>query len=181
MTRKPNDPLLKAGQIITVIMQVLMGIAGAALVFAIPVLLFAQDSVNAELREEFGQAAEALPILPVIGVLLLALVVVALVFLFFGKLRHIIATVGEGDPFVPANADRLTAMAWLMLGVQLIGIPIIAIGAIVADWADQFEKAQFTVDAGIDLTGILMAIVLFILARVFRHGADMRAELEGTV
>ena len=28
---------------------------------------------------------------------------------------------------------------------------------------------------------ILLVIILFILARVFRHGASMRADLEGTV
>ena len=31
------------------------------------------------------------------------------------------------------------------------------------------------------LPGILMVIILFILARVFRHGAAMREDLEGTV
>ena len=31
------------------------------------------------------------------------------------------------------------------------------------------------------ILGILLALVLFILARVFREGAAMRSELEGTV
>jgi Fe-S cluster assembly ATPase SufC len=34
---------------------------------------------------------------------------------------------------------------------------------------------------GLDMTGILLVIILFILARVFRHGAAMREDLEGTV
>ena len=38
-----------------------------------------------------------------------------------------------------------------------------------------------TIDAGLDLSGIVLVVVLFILARVFRHGAAMRADLEGTV
>lgn len=32
-----------------------------------------------------------------------------------------------------------------------------------------------------DLGGIILAITLFILARVFRQGAAMRNDLEGTV
>jgi hypothetical protein len=36
-------------------------------------------------------------------------------------------------------------------------------------------------DAGIDFGGVLTALLLFILARVFREGAAMRKDLEGTV
>ena len=43
------------------------------------------------------------------------------------------------------------------------------------------ENADFTVDAGFDLTTVLVIVVLFILARVFKHGAQMRDDLEGTV
>ena len=37
------------------------------------------------------------------------------------------------------------------------------------------------VDVGLDGGGILLILVLFILARVFRQGSAMREELEGTV
>ena len=40
---------------------------------------------------------------------------------------------------------------------------------------------DITVDAGLDVSGILLVVILFILARVFRHGTTMREELEGTV
>ena len=43
------------------------------------------------------------------------------------------------------------------------------------------ENADITIDAGLDIEGILLALILFILARVFRHGARMRDDLEGTV
>ena len=45
--------------------------------------------------------------------------------------------------------------------------------------ASQFKDA--TSDFGITLDGILLAVILFILARVFRQGAAMREDLEGTV
>ena len=32
-----------------------------------------------------------------------------------------------------------------------------------------------------DLDGLFIVLVLFILARIFRHGATMRDDLEGTV
>ena len=97
------------------------------------------------------------------------------------SLRRIIGTVGEGDPFAPVNADRLSMMAWLLLGVQILMLPAAGLGLMLAKWADKVDHADVNINAGLDLTGILMVLVLFILARVFRHGAAMREDLEGTV
>ena len=181
MSLKPKDPLLSLGKGLTYFMQGVMAIAFAALLVAVPVLIIWQDDIAAELASELGQQAAAFPLWPAVSVLLLAAIAIAMVFVFFGRLRHIIATVGEGDPFVPENAERLTAMAWLLLGVQLLSIPIGGIGLMVARWADEVGHEDITIDAGLDITGLLMVVVLFILARVFRHGAAMREDLEGTV
>jgi galactitol-specific phosphotransferase system IIC component len=44
------------------------------------------------------------------------------------------------------------------------------------------KEAHADVRTDLDLGGsLLLPLVLFILARVFRHGAAMREELEGTV
>lgn len=181
MQDKPNDLLLLAGKILTIIMQAFMGIAAAALVVGLPIILFLQDRIDTEISREFGNSVGNFPAMTLVGLLLVAFAIVALTFLFFGKLRAIIRTVGEGDPFVPANAERLSLMAWLLLGVQVLMIPAAGLGLMLAKWADDIEHADITIDAGLDLTGILMVIVLFILARVFKHGAAMRADLEGTV
>lgn len=178
---RPNDPLLLAGKVITILMQAVMAIAAAALAIALPVLLFMQDKIDLEIAKEHGSATEPLPMLAIAAVIALAMVAVALLFFFFGKLRRIIATVGEGDPFVPDNADRLGAMAWIMLGVYLLGIAISVVGATVAGWASQFEEVHLTAGISFDASSILLVIILFILARVFRHGAAMREDLEGTV
>jgi len=181
MKDKPNDILLLAGKILTVFMQAAMAIGATALVFAIPLILFFKSDITAKARSEYGEAIGAFPAFTTAGVLLMALAAIALIFLFFGKLRAIIGTVGEGDPFLPENAERLNLMAWLLLAVQVLMIPIGALALIVAKWADQFDDSNINVDAGLDLEGILMVIVLFILARVFKHGASMREDLEGTV
>ncbi len=181
MTDKPNDLLLLAGKVLTIIMQGFMAIAAGALLIATATILFAQDKIDAEIAAEFQGTVEAFPTLSVLGLMALALGCVALVFLFFGKLRAIISTVGEGDPFVPDNADRLNIMAWMLLAVQALGIPLAGLALLIAKWAEPMENADITVDAGFDLTGIIMVIILFILARVFKHGAAMREDLEGTV
>lgn len=177
---KPNDLLLLGGKIIAVFMQIAMAIGIGALVIGLgALLLYGSGAIDA-----FSDQADPLPfpLFLLVGLLFIGLVVVVLLFVFFGTLRTIISTVGEGDPFAPANADRLSLMGWLMLGVQLALIPATALAIQLAQYADEMgEDVHFTIDGGLDLTGILLVIILFILARVFRHGAAMREDLEGTV
>lgn len=177
-----NDLLLLGGKILTVIMQAAVGIGATVLALVIPILAFARGDV----LKGFADGAEidlaTLPLGPTIALLTILLFVLAAMFVFFGKLRAIIDTVGQGEPFVPANAERLSLMAWLMLATQLLLFPAAWLGNIVAEWANTLEDVHLSANGdGLDLTGILMVLVLFILARVFRHGAAMRADLEGTV
>jgi hypothetical protein len=177
-----NDLLLLAGKILTILMQAVMAIGAAALAITLPfVTLFSGD-----LAEGFADGSKLpvkdIPSLPFAGIILIGLAILAALFVFFGKLRAIIATVGEGDPFVPANADRLDTMAWLMLSAQLLTIPLALLVPYLIEWAESVEIVTFHGEVGgLDLTGILMVLVLFILARVFRHGAALREDLEGTV
>ncbi|MDQ3074185.1 MAG: DUF2975 domain-containing protein [Pseudomonadota bacterium] len=108
----------------------------------------------------------------------LIVIILALAFLFLSELLRIVRSVERGDPFVPANADRLRRMAWLNLGIQLI---LFVLAGISASFGN-FRAALVAEDAFSIATGAtLLTLVLFILARVFRVGAEMREELEGTV
>jgi ABC-type amino acid transport system permease subunit len=177
-----NDLLLLAGRILTVILQALVGIGAVAIAIALPVLVFARSEFLQGLSDGLEVDLANLPLGPLMALLAILLLVLAAMFVFFGKLRAIINTVGEGEPFVPANAERLNLMAWLMLGAQVLLFPAAWLAEIVASWANEIEDMHLSVDhEGLDLTGILMVLVLFILARVFRHGAAMREDLEGTV
>lgn len=172
-----NDALLKFGRIITVIVQVILALGAIALIVAVPIIWLSQSHVADAMSADSSLSLRA-TIGAITVVLLLGLVMVSLAFVFFRNLKHIIDSVGEGDPFVPQNASRLSVMGWLTLGIQLIALPIAGIALLAAK---AFEEQNFTVDAGLDLGGIILAVTLFILARVFRHGAAMRADLEGTV
>jgi hypothetical protein len=87
------------------------------------------------------------------------------------RLRAIVATVEAGDPFVAGNAGRLTTIAWSLLAIQLLDLCFGAISL----------ALEPTFGWNFALTGWLAVILLFVLARVFAHGARMREELEGTV
>jgi hypothetical protein len=182
MSDKPKDLLLLAGKIITVFMQAAMLMGAVALIIGSGAVLFFQETIRTEFIAETGNPDTAFPVLALLGVMLIGLAIIAGLFVFFGRLRQIINTVGEGDPFQPANANRLNQMAWLILGVQLLTLPAIPLALQLAELADQFgEGVDVSINDGFDLSGILIVVILFILARVFRHGAAMREDLEGTV
>lgn len=95
---------------------------------------------------------------------------------FARELGRIVCTVQQGDPFDPVNATRLARMGWLALAITLAGwllLPFVS-------WlSSHFE--EINVGGGSSLGGAALAATLFILARVFRHGAAMRDDLAGTV
>jgi len=175
-----NDVLLLAGKVLTIIVQAIFGIAAIAMTLAIPAIVFFQDKINAEITVN-GLDAGPMPVLTLVGIFATIIAMLALIFVFMGKLRAIISSVGEGDPFAPENADRLTLMAWLLVGVQVLILPLGALVLALNDWIQALGDGDVTMDIGLDIEGILMIIVLFILARVFKHGAAMRDDLEGTV
>jgi hypothetical protein len=87
-----------------------------------------------------------------------------------------VETVRRGDPFIVANADRLRAVAWCLLALQLIGLVIAAIGKAISTPAHPLH-----LDAGFSPSGWLAVVLTFLLARVFAEGALMREDLEGMV
>jgi hypothetical protein len=84
--------------------------------------------------------------------------------------------VRAGDPFIGANANRLQAIAWTLLALQLLSVVIGAIGKAVSSPAHPVH-----LDAGFSISGWLAVILTFVLARVFAEGTLMREDLEGTV
>ena len=176
-----NDPLLLFGKGLALFFQGLFALLGIAAIIIIPAVLLASQDM---LPESFDVD---LPIIDasatsVLVIAILLLIIAAAMIMFFGKLRAIIRTVGDGDPFIPDNAQRLNTMAWLLLGVQVAGLFVGALRLYLANAVATTADARESLDLGInDFEGLIMALILFILARVFRHGAAMRADLEGTV
>ncbi|MBB3034636.1 DUF2975 domain-containing protein [Alteriqipengyuania lutimaris] len=187
MTKTLNDPLLLIGKIFTIVLQAVMALGSVALLIAIPAVLIAQGPIEAEIAQELPGFTQDFPGILIAAILAIGLAFLVMLFFFFGMLRQIIGTVGDGDPFQPANARRLSNMAWLMLGTQLLVIPAGIIAFQLTGYADAIEAAgaeNFNMDFdddGFDMTAWLLVVILFILARVFRHGAAMREDLEGTV
>lgn len=173
-----SDPLLTAARWLVRIIQALMLIAAAAIVLALPLILFNQAEVQRQLAEQNATLDAAGLLIRLMPLLLAALMFVAIVYQFARRVALIIDTVAQGDPFVPVNAVRLTQMAWLAVLGQVIAWAV----ALLAIWVSSaFPREPVSIEAEFSLNGLILVVLLFILARVFRHGAAMRADLEGTV
>jgi hypothetical protein len=97
---------------------------------------------------------------------------------FLKQQLDIIGSVAVGDPFAPANADRLSRMGWTVLALQVLAVPL---GLLEYRLQDLLGPDRSIHTLSFADNGLILALTLFILARVFRHGAAMRDELEGTV
>jgi hypothetical protein len=90
-------------------------------------------------------------------------------------LVQVIATVGAGDPFVRANAQRLQTIAWALFVLQLLDIP----GGLIGKFYP--GMGSFAPSDTISIVGWISVLMVFVLSRVFAAGSAMRDELEGTV
>ena len=110
------------------------------------------------------------------AIALFGIAAVPLNYIVLKRLLAIVDTVRMGDPFVAANAQRLQAIAWALLVLQVLSVVIGAIGSSVSTPAHPLD-----IDAGFSISGWLAVLLTFLLARVFAEGTQMRDDLEGTV
>ena len=92
------------------------------------------------------------------------------------RLLSIVETVRLGNPFVSENASRLQGIAWSVLALELSRLVVVAIANSVSTVARPIH-----IDWNLSFTPWLAVLLLFVLARVFDHGARMREDLDGTV
>jgi hypothetical protein len=169
------DPLLGVARAVLYFIMAVIGIAVVVLAIAVPGVAIFSSHVTAQLIAH-GAPKSALWLILVL--LAAGAGILCLAFAFFLYLKRIVDTVGEGDPFIPDNAGRLARMGWIALAIQGLEIPMSVLAAILRT---QLPEDATHVDIDFFLNGIVLALVLFVLARVFRKGTEMRADLEGTV
>ena len=185
MSIKSSDPLLFAGKIFALFYLGLTAMLTAAY------LLSTVFYIIFQVQELLDAPIESVD---KIGFIFIALWFVmtfasAISFYFFQLLLRIIGTVGAGDPLTIENVTRLNRMGWIALIFPIFPPSILGIANHLVE-----EAAQRDVDLPMDWAtapwqnlengfffSMLLASVLFILARVFRNGAQMREDLDGTV
>jgi hypothetical protein len=169
-----SSAALPVAHVVLRIVIVLNWLAGAAILALLVVLPNERWIMSAFQLSPSPDADRLVTGLRVVAVLGLA--AIPLNYLVLKRLAAIVDTVRSGDPFVATNADRLRAIAWTLLALQLLSMVIAAIGKMVSTAAHPVH-----LDAGFSISGWLAVLLTFLLARVFAEGTRMRQDLEGTV
>lgn len=165
--------LLKAGVVVIPILIGFMLLGAIALAFAGPHLPL--DKINRDYGVQF--APSEIVRLGEVGIAG-AMTIFALVAFILRAMLQIVDSAIAGDPFVAQNADHLSRIGWLVVGVY-------AVEGILVSWFRWVTPiaAQGKMHHGFEFPfgGLFAVLLIFVLARIFRRGTEMRAELEGTV
>lgn len=175
---RSGDPLLGAARIVLLLFSIVIIFGMVMIGIGIGVLL---SIGRGEVLSRIAAVdAPAIAYWGVIGAFALLIGLLYLGLRFVRELDGIVGSVSEGEPFRAENADRLSRMGWIAIIAELVALPLAALTAWSAPYLEKAGK-HVDVDFGLNGESLLMILILFILARVFREGARMKADLEGTV
>ena len=174
MSTTVSSSALPIAYVVLRILIVLNWLAGAG-ILALLVVMPNEQWIMSAFKLSPSPEAERL-VMGLRAVAVLGLAAIPLHYMVLKRLLAIVETVRAGDAFVAANADRLQAIAWALLALELLSLVIGAIGKAVSTPAHPVH-----LDAGFSISGWLAVLLAFLLARVFAEGTVMRDDLAGTV
>jgi len=167
---RPHSQALGASNALLRIVRVLNLLTGAGLVLAIPASYLFEPTFF-EFFSKRPPRIDPAWLLPVLRIwLVLALPLIAAVHVLLSRLLDVVETVRSGDPFVPENAVRLNTIAWCVLATQLFELTFGVLAA-------AMNAAGSNIPWKFSLTGWVAVVLLFVLAKVFEEGTQMREDL----
>jgi hypothetical protein len=172
--------LLKAASVLTVLLTALLTLVFVALVLGLAALLFAPALLE---HLQIPRVADGMPMLQILAAAMFAvgggLISIVLVLLAIRATSGIVDTAIAGDPFVAGNAERLNRIGCLLLGIVAVQfLTLITVAAIAPGGG---PHVHINGGSEPDPVGLLAILLIFVLARIFQHGSQMRDELENTV
>ncbi len=179
MTQHANPRLLQGTRAVLYLSLGLLALVAVVITIATPIVFWKWDEIVRELSDT-GKVKTIQSVLPyIMAIIALLGATMGLLWKMLTTLLDLVRSVEEGTPFSRINAARLRLFGWLMIAIQVVGLPLAQLAAQVEEALDPAEVASS--DLGISLNTILAILLAFILAGVFEQGAAMREELEGTV
>ncbi len=176
MTAKSSLGLVRVAKLFNIVAMFLIAIGWVVPILAVAMhilILFANNlGYGGDLIFDDWQEA---------GPLLIAFLICFPMYFFFKRLGAIIDSATGSDIFSTDNADNLQAMAWFLFASQAAITLATAWNFIWIESSDEDAIWDNSIELALTFPYYLMVVVLFILAGVFRHGAAMRDDLEGTV
>src|SRR3954451_23557569 len=126
-----KSPALPIANVVLRILIILNWVMGAA-ILALLVIMPNEQWIMSAFKIPPSPDADRL-IMGLRAVAVLGLATIPLNYVVLKRVLAIVGTVGEGDPFVAANASRLQTIAWSLLALQFFSLVIGAIGKAIFD------------------------------------------------
>jgi hypothetical protein len=174
--------LLKAATLFTIFIIVVLALAFIAVTLGVGGLLFTPALMK---QFDIPLVADGIPMVRAFGAVLFAvaggLISVILILFVIRATSGIVDSAIAGDPFVSDNAVRLNRIGFLLLGIM--AVQFLTLITVVGIAPESVNNPHFQISGGSepDPVGMLAILLIFVLARIFRHGSQMRDELENTV
>lgn len=150
-------------------------IVAAALFVFFVLLLSDAGGLRSEILAGFEAPARA-PIRSYLYTVLgLVLPIAIAVHILLTRLVALVRDAAMGMAFTDTNAVRLRTMGWALLAINIADLGFGWISVRASEASGEYFGWSFS------LTGWIAVPLLFVLAHVFREGAEMREDLEGTV
>lgn len=176
MTEIADNRILRITKLLVFLIMGFAAVGGVVLALVSVGLPFYWNEALAEIAKEKPGITTSNLQPSLLAVFAFGIIVLGLLWTMMRKLLVIIDSVEDGNPFIKANAVRLRAIGWIMVGIQIVGLPLATTAGNVADLFGEND-----VGFNFPLNGILAILLVFILAGIFERGAEMREELEGMV
>lgn len=176
MTQAPRNSM---AAILTVVMTAMIWIVvvlGGCAFLTLGIGLLASLNDGA-LDLPVGQAAADLsPLNFVFAMVGLAVLLPGAIFVC-AQLRRILATLADGDPFVPENAPRLTRIAMVLAIMELASTGFVICMRLFVPPEAAIARPGF----GLNLVVWAAVAALLVLSQVFREGTRLREEEKMTI
>jgi len=173
MSKQARNSMAAVMTVLVTIVMWMTAIIGVVFLASVGAAIFAfhnGGSIDA-LNVSVTDGTDSLPAL--VAGLIGGLVVIPAIIYVCIQLRRILATLAEGDPFVPENAARLTRVAATIAITQLLRIAVALVIGL------SFDHTKLGLN--LDLIAWASVAALFILSQVFREGTRLRDEEKMTI
>jgi len=181
---QPNDIVLKSTRVLLIVSKCLMLLGTGALTIAMPVLLLFSNRVTEAMADVFVTRPGTEIVWMLVGLMLLGMMMMLLTQFAINRLRRIVDSVGEGNPFTRINGTRLRGIGIAALAIQVLTFVGALLATAMLSILGEVKPGQdfhLSIEGGTSISGMLLVLLLIILARVFDRGAEMQDELEGTI
>lgn len=182
--KKQDDIILKSARALLGFFGWAVILGGVAAFIGLPILAIFSQDILTQLSEVYVERPSVEVLWSIAGLLIVLMAILLLSYFTIDRLKKIVGSVSDGDPFTQMNGVRLRGMGVAILIIQILTIALGAVFGLVFSLLGEMKDGKedtMHMDFSISLSGILLVLLLILLARVFDRGAEMREELDGTV